>query len=181
MSDGDELSSREKELIAVGAAIAAGCQPCTTYHVRAAATAGATAYELRQAVADALEVRHGATEGMRDWAGGLIGDAPAEPGTDYEPKPRLCELISVAAAVAVNSETHVARHVAAARATGATVRQVQVAVGLARAIRGVAERHADEAVREALGETPGEESAAESPCGCGATPAPTAGSADCGG
>jgi hypothetical protein len=83
--------------------------------MRSAETAGATAYELRQAVAEALEVRDGATEGMRDWAGGLLGETPAELGSEYEPKPRLCELTSVAAAVAVSSEQQVARHITVAR------------------------------------------------------------------
>jgi len=35
------LTQKEKELGAVGASIAAGCQPCTAYHLRAARDTGA--------------------------------------------------------------------------------------------------------------------------------------------
>jgi AhpD family alkylhydroperoxidase len=36
MSTNGLLTEKEQELVAVGASIAAGCRPCTAYHVRAA-------------------------------------------------------------------------------------------------------------------------------------------------
>ena len=57
MSTNGLLTEKEQELVAVGASIAAGCRPCTAYHVRAARVAGADKEEIRQAVNDALDVR----------------------------------------------------------------------------------------------------------------------------
>jgi AhpD family alkylhydroperoxidase len=37
-----ELNQKEQSLIAVGASVAAGCQPCTAYHVKGARCQGAT-------------------------------------------------------------------------------------------------------------------------------------------
>ncbi|HLE29744.1 MAG TPA: carboxymuconolactone decarboxylase family protein [Anaerolineales bacterium] len=57
MTTETSLAPKEAELIAVGASIAAGCQPCTRFHFQAARAAGADDEEIRQAVRDALEVR----------------------------------------------------------------------------------------------------------------------------
>ncbi len=48
------LDPKTKELIAVGIAIAVRCEPCIGYHIRAAATAGATRPEIADAVAMAV-------------------------------------------------------------------------------------------------------------------------------
>jgi AhpD family alkylhydroperoxidase len=46
MSD-QEFSRREKEIISVGASVAAGCQPCTRHHVAEARAAGVSDREIR--------------------------------------------------------------------------------------------------------------------------------------
>ena len=46
MSTDNEFGAKEKELIAVGASIAAGCRPCTEHHVNAAREAGADTADL---------------------------------------------------------------------------------------------------------------------------------------
>jgi AhpD family alkylhydroperoxidase len=53
----ETLTEKQKELVAVGASIAAGCRPCTTHHVAAARAAGAGDVEIRAAVQTALAVR----------------------------------------------------------------------------------------------------------------------------
>jgi len=63
------LTMLEKELVAVS--VAAGCRPCTTYHLAEVRRAGATDAGIEKAVAGAVCVRTSATEGMRRHALGL--------------------------------------------------------------------------------------------------------------
>ena len=44
------LTDAQKEFVAIGAAIGAGCQPCTQYHVRAALKAGLGQDEILRAL-----------------------------------------------------------------------------------------------------------------------------------
>jgi AhpD family alkylhydroperoxidase len=61
MSDAEGLSPRDKELIAIGASVGAGCQPCTAHRLQAAEAVRATRDEIRQTVADALCFRRSAS------------------------------------------------------------------------------------------------------------------------
>jgi len=71
-----KLDTRIKELIAVGASVAANCQPCLQYHVAKARESGADEEEIAVAIAVAKAVRKGAAAKMDDFAAG-IGAAPA--------------------------------------------------------------------------------------------------------
>ncbi|NQT17237.1 MAG: carboxymuconolactone decarboxylase family protein [Planctomycetes bacterium] len=59
------MDNRVKELIALGAAVGANCQPCLLYHVGKAGESGANEQEIREAIAVAKIVREGAA-GMMD-------------------------------------------------------------------------------------------------------------------
>ena len=52
-----ELSTREQELVALGAAIASNCVPCVEYHVPEARKAGVSDLQMREAVRIADKVR----------------------------------------------------------------------------------------------------------------------------
>jgi 4-carboxymuconolactone decarboxylase len=52
-----ELSSRERELVALGAALASNCVPCVEYHVPAARKAGLSDAQIEEAVRVAQRVR----------------------------------------------------------------------------------------------------------------------------
>src|SRR3972149_5729328 len=69
------LSAREREVGAVGAAIGAGCRPCTNYHVRAGLKAGLTEDEIRLAVDEAEVLRIHAATAIADFARGLLGSS----------------------------------------------------------------------------------------------------------
>jgi len=71
-----ELNQKEQSLIAIGASVAAGCQPCTAYHVKAARTAGACERSIALAVETALTGRTSATAGMGEWAARCQGAKP---------------------------------------------------------------------------------------------------------
>jgi AhpD family alkylhydroperoxidase len=155
------LSERDQELVAVGASIAAGCRPCTTYHFQAARLAGASEEQLRQAMSDALSVRQSATQIMTSLGAVQLGDARTMKET-CETKSLLSELVAVAAAYAVNCAANLETHAAAARQQGATNGQLLTALKIADAIKNTAESKAQAAAAQALGR------AADSnePCGC---------------
>lgn len=59
-----KLNDKIKELIAVGASITAGCQPCLEYHAGKALEAGADAEEIAEAIETGKLVRRGAASKM---------------------------------------------------------------------------------------------------------------------
>lgn len=137
------LTQKEKELVAIGASIAAGCQPCTTYHFKAVRQAGATEAEIRQAVDAALRVRNSATKIMTGLAEKHLGNGHVVEEPCCFSKPLIGEMVSIGAALAVNCATNLEIHLHAARTVGATERQIQTALGVARAIKKVAEQKAE--------------------------------------
>jgi len=52
-----ELSFRDRELVALGAALASNCEPCVEYHVAEALKAGLTANEINAAITLADKIR----------------------------------------------------------------------------------------------------------------------------
>ena len=143
MSTDGILTQQEKELIAIGASIAAGCQPCTTHHFKAVRQAGATEAEIRQAVETALGVRNSATKIMTGLAEKHLGNGGSVEEPRSSSKSLVGELISIGAALAVNCATNLETHLQAAQTVGATDRQIQTALGVARAIKKVAEEKAE--------------------------------------
>jgi AhpD family alkylhydroperoxidase len=154
MNNGHEepvLSEQDQEIIAVGASIASGCLPCTRFHLRAAARAGASEEEIRLAVSDATSVRMAATAIMAR-AGGW-SPAAAEPSIpDLAPAGFLLrELVAVSAAYAINCATNLKEHMAAARDLGASDRQIFKALEIACRIKDVAAAKAKTVAAAGLG------------------------------
>lgn len=58
------MDTQVKELIAVGASIAANCQPCLEYHVAKAKEHGVTDLEITEAIDTGRMVRRGAAGKM---------------------------------------------------------------------------------------------------------------------
>ncbi len=140
------LTQKEKELVAVGASIAASCQPCTAYHFRAARDAGAGEEEIRRAVDDALCVRNSAAKIMSGLAEKHLGNGHA--------------------AFTVNCVTNLEMHLASARRLGASERQIETALGVARAVKKVAVQKV-EAVVEMTAAAPAKASdGCADDCGC---------------
>ena len=97
------LSEKEKGLVGIGAAVAAGCQPCTRSLIRAARAAGACERGIRLAIETGLAARTSATEAMALWAETEQGQAPVLDATFRLEKERMASLISAGAAYAANS------------------------------------------------------------------------------
>ena len=161
----ENLTQKEKELIAVGVSIAAGCQPCTAHHFKAVRAAGAKEEEIRQAVDDALCVRNSATKIMTALAEEQLGNEPVveEEPCGCDAKPLIGELVSIGAALAVNCKSSLETHLKAARAVGASERQIQTTLGLARSIRKVAGQKAEVVVDTGNAKA---EDECDDDCGC---------------
>jgi AhpD family alkylhydroperoxidase len=169
------FSEKDQEIIAVGASVAAGCLPCTKFHLKGASGVGAGDEEILQAVRDAARVRSAAAAIMA-MAGGLSpaeADRPIRGGD--EGRSLIRELVSISAAYAVNCTTSLRTHMTAARALGATDRQLFTAVRIACDIRDVAVQKAKAAVGAVLGLS--EEQTAASDC-CGDDTASAAGASN---
>jgi len=145
------LSEKDGEIIAVGASVASGCLPCTKFHIRAASLSGASEGELLDAVREATRVRRAATAIMAK-AGGL---SPAEAGQSVaesgEARSLIRELVAISAAYAISCATTLEAHLEAARALGATGRQMFAAIEIACRIRDVASGKAKAVAGAALG------------------------------
>lgn len=175
------LSQKEKELVAVGASVAAGCIPCTQYHMKEVRTAGATMEEITHAVDAALCVK-GSTRGiMEKVAYDALGFPKEEqPSCCAGPTDRMKELVSIAAAVAVNCPANFHKHVAAGRTVGACDEEIQLVVGLAKMIRGKAMEKVDEATKAIVASAPAQAAACCEPSMQSSSQPQAAASACCG-
>lgn len=72
------LNTKIAELVAIGASMAANCQPCLKYHCEAARKAGATAAEISAAMDIGLMVKAKPDEHIRKLADKLIWGKAAE-------------------------------------------------------------------------------------------------------
>ncbi|HLA33295.1 MAG TPA: carboxymuconolactone decarboxylase family protein [Rhodocyclaceae bacterium] len=69
----ENLTPREKELVALGAALASNCVPCIEYHIPAARKAGLTDAQIRAAIELADKVRQVPAKKVIDAANLLLG------------------------------------------------------------------------------------------------------------
>jgi 4-carboxymuconolactone decarboxylase len=72
------LSERERELVALGAALGSNCVPCMVFHVGAAKKAGIADEEITEAVELADKVRKVPADQVLRTAYAHLGKAPAE-------------------------------------------------------------------------------------------------------
>lgn len=143
------MEAREKELIAVAISVAAGCEYCTAFHVKAAKEKGASAPELEKMLRTALKAREEAARRIASVAGKELG-LPEETGTSCGCAPRsdaLEALASAACALALNNGTAVAPQLAAAQRAGAEESHAQIALALARKIKKVAAERAEDELK----------------------------------
>jgi AhpD family alkylhydroperoxidase len=142
------LDALERELTAIGASVGAGCEPCLTYHVQTATSAGATAAALLKAVEDAECVRRGATGRLAMLGRQLLTLHAEAPADCCDTSDRAKELAAIGAAVGANSIAILREHLDAGMLVGISAREANEAVRIARAVqRRAAEITSDEAMR----------------------------------
>lgn len=165
------LSAEQKELVAVGASVGAGCQPCVSHHLKAGAQAGLADKQLLAAVASAERVGAEAAVAMGDHARAKLGADVGSPAL----LSRLEEaLASLGAALGANDAANIERQLRAAADLGASRSQLQQAIDTAHNVQESAARiHLREAKRllDAVAATvtaATTDTHHDDPCGCGA-------------
>ncbi len=141
------LTLKEKELVAVGISVAAGCKPCTNYHMRKVKETEATEGEIRQAIEIAAEIRHQAADIMRAHAVrqlGVLDDA--EYLVSGGETSRIRELIVIGAAFAVNCTLTVEHHLRASGDACISQDEVEEVAKLAQFIKDKAASHVEKLV-----------------------------------
>lgn len=147
------LSQKEKELIAVGISVSAGCIKCSNYHFKQAFEEGATQDEVHQAVLAANDVIASSDEILLRNAYRLMGLTREEqPDIKAEPEDILIALIQIGAAVAANNEPNSKKYISIAQSLGASSSEIHLAIKMAKHILERAGEFADEAIAEALHE-----------------------------
>lgn len=142
------VSVKEKELAAVGVSVAAGCKPCTDYHVKAARKAGAVDDEIAQAVSDAVAVRVAATEVMERHALAQVGRIVAQTASGPPaPAERIKALVALGAAFGVNCVSSLEQRLAGAEALGISKDEIETIVKLAVFIKERAASHVERLVK----------------------------------
>ena len=186
-TDSAELSEKEKELTAVAISVAAGCRPCTSYHVDAVRKTGATFAETEHVLADALRLSGRAAAAMSKHAskrlvlsyGELETGAGRERGNEDGDEaervwplaptevltPRVREIVAIGIAFAVNCTESLAEHLAAARSMGITDDEIKAVATLAAFIKLMAASHVEKLVGSVAPDKANSEPKSDG-CGC---------------
>ncbi len=139
------LSVEQRELVAVGASIGAGCHPCVKYHIKAGTDAGLAGGRVLAAVTSAERVAAEAAERMHVHARAQLG---AEPALPAEVSPLDDVLASFGAALAANDLANIERHLQAASKLGVSRSQLQEAIEVTQKVQQNAARiHVEKAER----------------------------------
>lgn len=138
MSSEPVIDPKLKVLIALGASVAAGCQPCTEFQIKAAREAGACGRGIHFTVEAALAIRQAATRGIDRWSERCQGERPELDEAFRANKRLLAELVSVASAICVQSLPDLVLHMAEARRMGASPEMLRATVGIARSVHNAA-------------------------------------------
>lgn len=170
-----KLSLEQKELVAVGASVGAGCHPCVDHHLKAAAKAGLDGEQLLAAVTSAERVAAEAAVVMGDHVRGTLGPSVAAPAllSRFEKA-----LASLGAALGANDARSIERQLRTALDLGATKPELEQAIATAHSVQENAARiHLREAERllDALAVpvvASENEADADDGCGCGADDQP---------
>jgi alkylhydroperoxidase/carboxymuconolactone decarboxylase family protein YurZ len=177
----NELQAKEKILVGIGAAVAAGCRPCTRALLRAARATGACERSIRLAIESGLYAGTCATREMAAWAEAEQGAAPELDATFRTEKEKLTALVLAGAALAANSTELLGRYVGEAEALDFSKDEIEEALAAAHTVARTAAAKVESAAGR-LGFTlkavasayckDGEEAEASEPpaaggCGCG--------------
>ena len=127
-----KLTDQQRELVAIGASIGAGCHPCVSYHLKAGARAGMSAERLLAGVVNAELAAAESAERLTDHVRAQLGSEVREPKV----APPLDEaLASLGGALGSNDLANVERQLLAARQLGVSRPQLREAIELARAVQ----------------------------------------------
>jgi AhpD family alkylhydroperoxidase len=145
------LSPQQRELVAVGASVGAGCHPCVSHHIKAASTVGVTGERLLAALAGSERVAREAAERMTVHARGQLATDVMAPAAAASPLDDALALLG--GALGANDVANIEHHLRAAADLGASHAQLEEAIATAQKVQENATRiHVREA-RRLLGQS----------------------------
>jgi len=142
------LSNMEKEQVLIGASIAAGCKPCTEYHIKKAVEVGLSNHDIKKAVENAYEIRLKASKIMLDHGLSLleIDIKTKSSKTDLDKLTREGELVSIAASYSVNCTSSLEEHVSSGKKAGISDDEIVEVIELVKFIEKKAKSHDDKII-----------------------------------
>lgn len=140
------LSAKDKTLIAVGAAIAAGCRPCLERTIHLARNSGACERSIRLAIETALDARAKQLESLADWAETVQGGKPEVEDSFRRERAQLVNLVRCGSALALRDAGGLPGRIAASVETGSNQRMLATALAIARSVAETASGIAEEAI-----------------------------------
>ena len=152
MKTTETLPIKQRHLIGVGAAVAAGCKPCTQSYVTAAHAEGACERGVRFAIEHGLTGRDAATSAITAFVDQTFPKPELDAAFRAE-RTKLGALIEVAAAVASNAASSLTQRISAARALGANDQELRIAVRIGQTAKQGAEKAMITALNAVFGET----------------------------
>jgi len=145
---------------------AAGCKPCTNYHFKQVRAAGASDDEIEQAISDAMCVRDSAKAIMESFGLKLLGIAREDGACGCtDGTTRIRELVSIAAAFAVNCTASLNKHMAAGRSVGIADDEIKAVLEMALFVKGKAASHVNR-IAERMGAVVSSGEEPQDPAGC---------------
>ncbi len=144
------LTQKDKELIAVGTAVSAGCQRCCDYHFRRVLEVGASLDEVKMAVIDATGSISHADEMMQRKAYELMDISRTNVDVSDKAGSRISALIKLGAAVASNCTPSIIQAIETARSADVSRDEMMVCIKLSKMVLRKAGEFASEAIDEHL-------------------------------
>jgi len=166
-----KLNDKEREYVAIGAAIGAGCRPCTQYHVNAALKAGLSKDEIRTAAEEAEALRVEAAASVADYARGLLGDGEKRAHDFADICERSQALVRIGAATGGNAGPFLGEILPQARGLGLTNDALREAVEMAGMVKRMAGNFFEKDAQRALGRAKEAATVVEAAGCAGAAPA----------
>ncbi len=165
----DHLTNEEKTLVAIGAAMGAGCRTCADKLHGTAVSLKIPEEHQARACFWGLAAKGEAVTTMQRKAATLIDAGPEKQTQAVADAERFAPLVRIASFVAANSAPDALAEIGAARARGATADQIRLSISLGKMVRKNAMAFSD----QELSNTLGLEEAGQEAC-CAAAPSPKA-------
>lgn len=128
------LTDEQREFVAIGAAVGAGCRPCIQYHVRAALKAGLGGEEIRRVIDDTQVVRQEGGVAVANAGRAMLGIEEEAEGVSLPSGGRQA-LAYIGAATGCNAGGLLARYLEATRGLGFPEEELREAVEIAQVVK----------------------------------------------
>ena len=148
----DHLTNQEKNLIAMGAAMGAGCRTCADKLYETALSLKIPENEMLKAFDLGLDAKAEAVKTMKAKISSLIGDDKVDNTMVTEKfTQKLASLIRIASSVAANSAPDVLSEIQKAERCGIKPDQMQMCISLAKMVRKNAGAFSDQEISDKVG------------------------------